>query len=77
MYNMILVEIQKIFDVNNKYYAKSAHLGTIVIYYLINYKFKYTSSYQIFEDNDNVSDKILSYNKMITLQCKMDISKIK
>ena len=44
-----------------------AHLGTIVIYYLINYKFKYTSSYQTFEDNDNDSDKILSYNKMISI----------
>ena len=37
--NKILVELQKNYDVNNKYYIKSAQPGTIVIYYSINYKF--------------------------------------
>ena len=65
--NKILVELQKNYDVNNKYYFKSAQPGIIVIYYSINYKFKCTPNYQTFEDNDNDSDKILSYNKMISI----------
>ena len=65
--NKILVELQKNYDVNNKYYFKSAQPGSIVIYYSINYKFKCTPNYQTFEDNDNDSDKILSYNKLIPI----------
>jgi hypothetical protein len=65
--NKILVEIGKNYDVNNKYYIKSTAPGAIVIYYSINYKFKCTPNYQTFEDNDNDSDKIFSYNKMITV----------
>ena len=65
--NKILVELQKNYDVNNKYYIKSAQPGSIVIYYSINYKFKCTPNYQTFEDNDNDSDKIMSYNKLISI----------
>ena len=68
--NKILVEIGKNYDVNNKYYIKSAAPGIIVIYYSINYKFKCTPNYQTFEDNDNDSDKIFSYINKITVKVK-------
>ena len=65
--NKFLVELNKNYEANNKFYIKTTDPGEINIYYSINTKYKCTPNYQSFDDNNNDSDNILSPQKIITV----------